>query len=54
MSVVCHAGLLLSAEEDTLTLFPPLTVTETLVHEGFDILEPGVARTHAGRSAEAA
>jgi acetylornithine/succinyldiaminopimelate/putrescine aminotransferase len=33
------AGLLISGDEDTVTLFPALTVSEETVHQGLDILE---------------
>ena len=32
-------GLILSADDDTLTLFPALTISSSVVHEGLDILE---------------
>jgi acetylornithine/N-succinyldiaminopimelate aminotransferase len=33
------AGLILSADDDTFTLFPALTISRRTVHEGLDILE---------------
>jgi 4-aminobutyrate aminotransferase-like enzyme len=32
-------GLILSIDDDTLTLFPALTISRSVVHEGLDILE---------------
>ncbi|HVY40522.1 MAG TPA: aspartate aminotransferase family protein [Polyangia bacterium] len=32
-------GLILSADDDTLTLFPALTISSSVLHEGLDILE---------------